>query len=335
MGDDAEQRFAAHLRHLRQLPFVVDAELADIGTSDPRLVLKFETGRVSLRMQVARSHLRADDITRSSSPSEGDAASRILLAPHVGAPAGDALERAGVQFMDESGNCYVRVGEHIARIQGRSPVPRSPVPRVKPLRGAGYRALFALLAQPEWVGASLRTLAQRAGVSRQAAVDAFERLDREGYTRKRGQHRAWTSKPRDRLLEQWLQGYATTVRPKLVLGRYRLPVAGPKQVDAYLEEHRGAFRFGGTAGAYRLVGHYRGPDTVIHAPFTEALRLQLRASPSDDGELVWIGSLGELGDDGPSGAAHPLLVYSELMTSLDPRAEEQALLVAEELPTWR
>ncbi len=236
--------------------------------------------------------------------------------------------------MDRSGNCHLRVHSHVARIQGRRQAARRST-RIKPLRAPAYQVLFALLADSELIHESLRAIAEAAGVSRQAVADAVARLHDEGYLRARGSDRRWTSRPRAPLLERWVEGYQSAVRPRLVHGRFRLPVSGPEAVERHIESLGRDLVFGGTAGAHRLVGHYRGPHTVIHVSPSEELRLALRASPTDRGELVWLWPVGQLGARGTSGSAHPLLVYAELLSDPDPRSRELADRVAEKYLPWR
>lgn len=88
-------------------------------------------------------------------------------------------------------------------------------------------------------------------------------------------------------------------------------------------------RFGGTAGAFRLVGHYRGDRTLVHVANVPAdLVSLLRAMPSQEGQLLLLYTPGPAALRGPvPDAAHPLLVYAELLADRDPRAVEAAKLV--------
>lgn len=316
---------AAYLERLSELPFIEDVKIVDAyrGDADAKLEVATPTGRVRLLVDLKRSHLSAEAV-RQIDDLDAARSGWILFAPHVGAPLGAALEARGINFIDRSGNCHLRIGNrHVARIQGR---PRLvPSRRIKPLRAPGYQVLFALLAAPELATKSIRDIASAAGTSRQAVVDTFARLEAEGYVAVEGDERKWTKRSRARLLDRWIEGYQTTVRSKLYYGRFRLRETGPDAVERQLESKLAQVRFGGTAGAHRLVGHYRGPSTVIHLEPSEAQRRALSASPTKGGELVWLAPLGTIGNRGETAdTVHPLLIYAELCADPDPRSREVA-----------
>ena len=71
---------------------------------------------------------------------------------------------------------------------------------------------------------------------------------------------------------------------------------------------------------------YRGADTVLHVETlpTDLLR-QLRALPSSDGLLTILRTPGTVAYEGARlQVAHPLLVYTEMFVSPDPRMNEAA-----------
>ena len=75
-----------------------------------------------------------------------------------------------------------------------------------------------------------------------------------------------------------------------------------------------------------MSGYYRGEGTVIHvgqAPTDELGRL--RALRDNDGPLTILVTPGTVSYEGHAPhLAHPLLVFTEMITSLDPRMHEAA-----------
>jgi hypothetical protein len=325
-----EAELAPYLQQLDRLPFVKKVAVRP-GRDGADAVLRVTTpgGRVDLEIQLKRSHLTSGAAAHAEARAD-----QLLLAPYIGAPAGEELEGRGIQFLDRSGNCFLQLPTgQVARVQGRTATPKPG--RTKARRAPAYKVLFALLAEPELLEQSLRAIASAAGTSRQAVVDAIDRLASEGYLISHGRERRWTDRERAPLLERWVEGYQQTVRPRLFFGRFRLREKGPPAVERQLAERLGdQMRYGGTAGAYRLVGHYRGPLTTIHLPPTDAMRRTLRVLRADDGELIWLAPLGEVGNRSPDpSTVHPLLIYAELRSDPDPRAQElAAMLQAEHLP---
>lgn len=336
---DDDESLETYLELLRALPFVRQATATAIATSrdrvgDADLQLELTDGsRETLVIEAKSSHLRRGQATHIQAQM-GDEP-WLLAVPHVGAPLGAELEAQGIQFIDRQGNCFVRIGDRFcARVQGRPP-PKAP-PRAKEIRAAGYQVMFALLVEPELVGAPQRAIAEMAGTSRQPVIDLLARWEAERFVVKSGRRYAWVEPPGAELLDRWIAGYLATLRAKLEVGRFRTPAQGPREMESLLEEHVPAVRYGGTAGGYRLAGHYRGPTTTAHlgAP-SASLRRKLRAVPDPEGELIWMRDIGEASAQSPEAATvNPLLVYAELVDDPDPRAGELAAMVREEWLPW-
>ena len=325
---------------LRKLPFVNAVRVSETvphgDTGDVILELSLADGsQKTLHVEVKASHLSGDAARYQLARYSASPADWLLAAPYVGAPLGESLEEQGINFIDRHGNCYLRIGDHfVARIQGKTP-PKPPA-RSKAMRAAGYQVMFAILAEPELVGAPQRDIAAAAGTSRQPVGDLLERWREERLLVKRRRRYAWVDGPDAGLLERWVAGYRSMLRPKLVVGRFRLPVREPQQVEHWLEEHLELVRYGGTAGAYRLEPHYRGALTVAHlGPASEEMRRRLKAVPAAEGELVWMRHIGQASQKGETpDTVHPLLVYSELVSDPDPRAGEAAHLIRERRLSW-
>lgn len=336
-----ERNLSPYLQHLRELPFVKAAGRTRAlprpeGPFDAVVALTLTDGKkVKLLVELKSSHLPANVAQQLEALHRHFEGDWILMAPYVGAPLGAALEERGINFVDREGNCHLRIDDgHVARIQGRVP-PKKPA-RGRALRAPGYQVMFALLAQPSLLEAPQRDLARAAGTSRQPVADLLARLTEERLlVRRRGQH-AWVDGPNAALLERWLAGYRATLRPRLEVGRFRLPVREPHELEAWLEARLDQVRYGGTAGAYRLSPHYRGPLTVAHlGPPSEALRRKLKALRAADGELAWLRGIGEVSAMSPRpDTVHPLLVYAELVADPDPRAADAAVRIRDEYLPW-
>jgi hypothetical protein len=322
-----------YLAQLSELRFVASARLAKSG--DAVELALVDRSRLRLRLELKASHLGADAHRYVRARFGEHPAEWLVVAPYIGAPVGESLVELGVNFIDRQGNCHIRVGERfIARIQGRTGSKASA--RTKGMRAAGYRVLFALLVQPDLIDASQREIGKQAGTSRQPVADLLERLEEERVLAKRRGRYAWVDAPGSALLERWVAGYRAVVRPKLFVGRFRLPVREPDAVEQWLEERIEDVRFGGTAGAHRFEPYYRGGLTVAHlGSFSEETRRHLQATKAPDGELVWMGHLGPCSlNSEVEHTVTPLLIYSELVVDPDPRAVEAADLIRRGRLSW-
>jgi hypothetical protein len=260
----------------------------------------------------------------------------ILMAPHVPAAMGAYLTRQGANYVDAAGNCALRVGPtYVASIQGRPPESREP--RGRGIGVPGYRVMFAILARPEHLDAPVRALARASGAGKTTAAQVLSRLEAEGFVARGEEHRHLVRQ--QALLDRWLAGYAASVRPRLLLGRFRTPEADPEALEARIERALAGTKgwaWGGGAAAMRLTGHSRGEETVLHlARAAPDLRLRLEALPDSGGRLVVVLAPGPAAPEGVvERTAHPLLVYTELLAAPDPRARETAQMIRERYLAW-
>ncbi len=324
------------IERLRELPFVKEALLlpppgrgVDVSRSagDGRVRIVAPNATEEFVVEAKRTHLTraiVDGILTHATRNTGKP--WILFAPHVGRPLARYLDEQGANFVDLAGNCRLQIGRrHIAMIEGRPPERR-------PLQGRGTGApgqqiLFALLVQPDLLNVPVRALAKAAGVAPATAADRIAQLRTAGLIHESHDGKRLTT-PR-RLLDLWIKGYESLVRPKLLMGRYRAQETDPEALERVIAEtldDKVIWAFGGGAAAQRLTGYYRGPDTVVHlqpAGFDTAKRLRILRA--DDGPLVLLRAPGPLAFKGakPRTVA-PLLVYTELLFAGDKRAREAA-----------
>jgi len=321
-----------YLDHLRALPFARAVRIVPSAKGQApeayQVAIRTPDCEERLRVELKTSHLSADLVERWAG--ETRPKRTILFVPAVGRDLGDRLEQLDVPFVDRAGNCYVNLSDrYVSRIQGRRAAQRPAAD--KGMRAPAYRALFALLADPGLAGAPIRTLAEAAAVSRQAAADILPRLQSMGLAYAKKKRFAWTTQGSRKAIDLFIAGYSTTLRPQLALGRFRTPAKDPAQleqqlIDAWRGEAWPAYRWGGGAAAMRLTGHYHGPQTVLHVDALPADLLKvLKAIPDKHGPLEVLGLPGPLAQRGLSDdTVHPLLVYAELLREQSDRARETA-----------
>ena len=317
-------KLAPYLDHIRALPFIREVEVAVL---EPAVVLlRTPTAEYRFRIALKRTHLTRTLVDGWVSPvGRAKVADWILFAPYVGRPMGRYLKELGVNYFDTAGNCRLQVGqEHTAWIEGQRP------PATGGGRGvgvAGFQVLFTVLARPDLLNVTVRNLADLAGVGRNAAAQTVNRLVEEGIVAGvRGQRRLLD---RQGLMDRWLTGYGTLVRPRIMVGRFRTPDANPEEMERRIETVLGAeerWAWGGGAAAMRLTKFYRGPKTIVHVErWQQCWARELRALQAQDGPLIILGTPGRVGLEGAlPGTAHPLLVYTELLAGGDPREIEAA-----------
>lgn len=337
---------ATYEQHLEQLPGVLSYRLVAPPASasgrgiDATLKLRTRAGVRTLLIQLHRSHL-SDSLVQHVIVTLGKLSQPVLIvAPLIGVGLAAKLAAAGLNYLDSRGNCHIAVPPLFIHVEGKT-APPSPKAS-KGVRRAGYQVLFAFLAAPQLLDATLRVVAEEAGVSHQAVSDMRHRLLEEGYVLETKAGARWHPHRRRDALDLWLRGYETTLRAALLWGTYRTRDKDPGQIEKRLiaaAKQPGSkleYRWGGSAAGFRLTGYYRGERTVVHVPDPGNLNCQLQAIPDPGGNLVLMDAFGTLNWKAQGDTAHPLLVYAEMLAEGSERAREAAQEVFERYvaPNW-
>lgn len=146
---------------------------------------------------------------------------------------------------------------------------------------------------------------------------------------------AWTPPGKREAREFWLRGYQSTLRPSLLVGRFRPRSA--KNAGELAEEishalkGRVPFRWGGATAAFRLDGWYTSDRVTIHledhVPPTSVQAL--RMIPDPEGVVTVLRTPGSVALRSPDvTTVHPLLVWAELLEEGNDRASEAAMRIA-------
>jgi hypothetical protein len=259
----------------------------------------------------------------------------VLVTPYLTAElATRCREKLDLQFMDTAGNAYLRAPGLYVFIRGERP-PGGAGPAVG-TRGGGtataLRVVFALLCQPKLLNAPYRDIVRAAGVALGAVGWVFYDLHGRGYVLGGQRTRDRRLVEPGRLLDEWVTNYPIRLRPRLNPQRFRL--ADPRWWQkARLPE--GAF-WGGEVAAAKLTEHLNPAAYTVYidpARRREGIgqlvrQHQLRADLAGQLEILdtfWTFPAGNQPELVP-----PLLVYADLLGTLDPRNLEIAKRIREE-----
>jgi len=332
---------ARYEESLSALPGVLSHRLLPPSTEsragiDALLVLKTTAGTHKFLVQQLKSHVGREMASHVASNHRG-LPSLLVLAPHVGAGVAATLIQAGIHYLDASGNCHISAPPFFVHVEGRSATKNGAA--ATGIRGPGFQVLFAYLADPELLDASIRSVAEVAGVSRQPVSVMNHRLSDEKYVLASKAHTRWHPRRREDALALWLQGYQTTVRSSLMEGSYRTRDQDPSALEARILEtlSKEQFRWGGTAAGFRLTGHYRGERTVVHVnDGAQGLAKRVGGLPDPNGNLLVMRAFGSINWNHERETVHPLLVYSEMLSDGSERALEAAQELRERYlaPLW-
>lgn len=269
-------------------------------------------------------------------PAAGDAP-RLLVAPYLSARLAERCREFGLEYIDAAGNAYLHRPGLTVLVAGQRPSADqrdAAGPRPGVGGAAALRVTFALLCWPALVSAPYREIVRVAGVALGVAGNVLADLEARGYLtsgRRRGRRRLVDPA---RLLEEWVINYPLKLRPRLHGARF---AAGARDWWREVDLTRYGALWGGEVAADHLTGHLKPAIQTVYIPpqvrAEQMMRLvmdyRLRADP--EGDLEVLDAFWNFAPD-PTWAdlVPPILVYADLVASLDPRNLEVARLVKEQ-----
>lgn len=261
----------------------------------------------------------------------------LLLAPRVTAEAADRCRELDIQFLDAAGNAYLHGPGLFVFVKGQR-LPEDAHELAATKLGAGtptaLRMVFALLCRPLLLTAPYREIVDAAGVALGAVKLVFNDLETRGFTTGLKDKGGRRLREPERVLEEWVTNYPIKLRPKLKPRRFR---AENPDWWQHANLARYGAQWGGEVAADRLT-HYLKPatQTLYIKPAKGQPDLltklvidqRLRADPKGDIEVL--NAFWNLPDEAADPEiVPPLLVYADLIATMDPRNLETARLIRE------
>src|SRR5438552_5661892 len=210
----------------------------------------------------------------------------LLVTDYVTPPLADALRARRVAFIDTAGNAYLDRPPLLVWVKGQRPANRHvPHQMGRAFRASGLQVTFALLCRPELVDHPYRKIAKLAGVAHGTVGWVMAELPKLGFVAEVG-HKRRLLQP-ERLLQQWVEAYARTLRPKLVLGRFKA-----ERLDWWetVDPLKYGLTMGAEGAAARLTRRHLRPGTLTffgkQAEPRFLLDHHLKTDPRGDVEIL-------------------------------------------------
>ena len=247
----------------------------------------------------------------------------LLVTDHVTPPLADALRARGIEFIDAAGNAFLNRPPLFVFVKGQRPTGQEIGPeRGRAFQATGLQVLFALLARPELVGRPYREIAVAAGVAHGTVGWVMAELPALGFVAKVGGRRRLVNG--ERLLDQWTEAYARTLRPRILLGRFRGEI---ETLYARTAKWQGDLLVGGELAAARLTRHLRpGTATFYTQAIDPRVIVKLALRKDAEGNVEFRRRFWTFPGEEPR-FTPTLMVYADLLASGDARCLETAQLL--------
>ncbi len=249
----------------------------------------------------------------------------LLVTDYITPPLADALRERRVAFLDSAGNAYLDRPPLLVWVKGQRPTERfAPRPVGRTFQASGLRVVFALLCNHQLVDHPYREIARLAGVAHGTVGWVMAELPGLGFVTEVGGKRRLLQP--ERLLQQWVEAYARTLRPRLILGRFKAETLDWWET---VDPLKYGLTMGGEGAAARLTHSLRPETLTFFASAAEPrfrLHYFLRTDPK--GDVEFLRRFWSFDADDP-GLAPTLLVYADLLVRGDARCLEAAKLLYE------
>ncbi|QQD22788.1 hypothetical protein GJQ54_13835 [Oceanospirillaceae bacterium ASx5O] len=314
-----------------QLPI----EIAGLNSSLPNSSLGITIGTAPAIPLLYLAH--EDDVAESGDLLLIEGADRIVFMDQISPAQATKFREAGIQYLDASGNAFIHQhGLHIVVIGKKRAVAapnRKQLPAKiktgKAFQPAGLKVIFALLADPELARASLRTIADRAGVSLGSVSTIIKDLAAHEYLVGSGNQQELIKT--SQLANRWTELYPYSIRDKAHIGRFTAQTpdwwqALPPDVDHQIS---------GEIAALKLTGYLNPKDGILYAEEAQLPALmkagRLRQLKTDEKPAFIIDIYRPFWKvDSAKHIAPELIVVSDLLSTNDPRNVDAARRVMNE-----
>jgi len=239
----------------------------------------------------------------------------------------ERLREQGVWFADAAGNAYIEEAPLLIWVVGRPRV-REPVRKTQPraFQPSGLRVLFALLCKPELIDQPYRKIAEYADVAHGTVGGVMAELPQHGFMTEYRKRRVLVQY--ERLLTQWAEAYARTLRPKQMLVQYQT-----NEIDWWKDLNVGDYGYvlgGEPAGAH--LTRYIRPEriTLYGIGVNQKLAARFALRPAEHGNVEVLERFWSFPADTPGLAPRPL-IYADLLNTGETRCMETAELIYQDI----
>jgi hypothetical protein len=248
----------------------------------------------------------------------------MLVTEYVNPRIAEQLKNMGIPFIDTVGNAFINDPPIYIYVTGNKPARTEHTQLGKTFHPAGLKVLFVMLCNDRVVEEPLRAIADLAGVALGTVARVVEDMKKRGYLLefKDGRRRLVN---KQELLQQWTLLYPTILRPKLIEGRY---VATEQNWWNGAELNA---LWGGEVAAAKLTKYIKPATTTIYTyQPTAKLIVQHKLRPSKEGKVEILRAFWDEELNPQKTLVPPLMVYTDLMATGEPRSIETAKIIYEQ-----
>ena len=250
----------------------------------------------------------------------------MVIAESMPDPVKDKLRTKGISYLEANGNAYLDHDNTFIFIDGNKPVRELKPVTNRAFTKTGLKAVFHLLNDPEAIGRTYRQLAKETNIALGNIKYIMDGLNEAGFILPLDKRKV-TIKNKKGLLERWLSGYRETMKPDLLKGTYRIWKDEKRDNWQAIDIKDLNMQWGGEAAVDIMTNYLHANVLTIYTrEFSGRLANGLWLVPDNNGDVkVYEKFWSEAGET--KVVTPPLLVYTDLLLTEDPRCIEAASII--------
>lgn len=257
--------------------------------------------------------------------------SGLLIADYINPSIAKILKENDVSYLDMCGNAYLNLPLILILIVGQKTQIKIKNQVNKAFDISGLKLIYNFLCDKDLVTSSYRTMAEHAKIALGSVGSILSGLAEAGYLIDPGKADDRILINSRKLLNRWAEAYAEKLKPKLHMGEFISADADwwkpidLTQFDAY---------WGGEIGAAHYTSYLKPQVATVYVPETTVKKFlsaaKLKKATGDGSGTIhiyqpfWSDKLHNKLPAQLPDTVHPILIYADLVASLDSRNLETA-----------
>lgn len=301
--------------------------------NDGYLKLKADSGFTQFVVEVKRIlkrplplNLFFENISRDKIP--------LIMAEYINSSIASELIKKRINFIDCQGNIFINIPNKIyIEVKGKKQEKQKEKQSTILFNPKGMQLLSILLNDESLLNNSLRNLQKMSGISLERTSKVIKELKENGYI--------WETKKnyfkfrnKKVIFERWIENYGERLRPKLLIGTYRISSKTSFQKIAQILKNKNlSFAYGGETGAEILSNYFQAGCIDLFIPEEQSVNVieHLKLAPAKEYNVRLFNLYSEeiIFPDKSINipTVIPILVYAELLYQENDRATEAADII--------
>jgi hypothetical protein len=236
----------------------------------------------------------------------------------------EKLRERKIGYLDGAGNIYLHTEGNYIWLDGRKNIEQQVPITNRAFTKTGLRTVFYLLWHQEAINMPYRALARATGVALGNIKNIILGLEQSGFILQINE-KQMVLQNKKALLERWIAGYKETLKPLLLIGKYRLnKPADLMNLDTF-PVRVGDTVWGGEPGAELITNYLNAKELTVYTTEAKpALMQKWRLLPDAKGNIQFYEKFWQDDSDLTQPIAPALLIYADLVITDDPRNIETA-----------